>query len=323
MLASPSSEAAGWLLGGELARCVYRSTRLFLFFPRIFSLDFPKFVSYDEIKVEKSENNSHADVIASNDASSLENGAYSRYVAHVMCIEGHLTFMNNDKQFTIHEGEGMILRVRSSFHTVEKSADLSVSIIYVTPEFIEICTPRNNYGIRGSISLLNNPVMVMRPDQFEQLVEDMRVISFRLNQPSHLFSYDILICATETLFLDFFDAHATQHGSAKVSFQNKDIMSRFMHMLQNGEYIKNREVQYYADKLFVTPKYLSEVCKEVTGMTANYWITRYTTIHIRRLLRDKQMSFTEIADMFNFSSLPYFSRFVVKNLGVPPKKFRE
>ncbi|MGI6223999.1 MAG: helix-turn-helix domain-containing protein [Prevotella sp.] len=267
--------------------------------------------------------NQFKEVIASNEASSLWDEDKSRYVAHVMCTEGYLTFSRNDQQFTLHAGEGMILRVRKDVHPVEMSKDLKLNIIFVTPEFLEICTPRNNYGIRGSLSLFNNPVMTMRPDQFEQLVEDMRVIKFRLNQSAHLFRYDILICSTETLFLDYFDAHATQHGSTEVSFQNTDIISRFMQMLQNGEYVKNREVQYYADKLFVTPKYLSEVCKEVTGLTANYWITRFTTIHIRRLLRDKQMSFTEIADMFNFSSQAYFSRFVLKNLGVSPTKFRE
>jgi AraC family transcriptional activator of pobA len=263
------------------------------------------------------------EVVASTQPLTLCDEDYERYVAHVMCTEGYLTFKRNEESFTLHAGEGMILRVRDDFHLVEMSPDLNVDIIYVTPEFIEICTPRNNYGIRGSLSLLNNPIMTMRPDQFEQLVEDMRVIEFRLNQPSHLFRYDIMICATETLFLDFFDAHATQQGSTEVSFQNTDIMSRFMQMLQNGDYVKNREVQYYADKLCVSPKYLSEVCKDVTGLTANYWITRFTTIHIRRLLRDKQMSFTEIADKFNFSSLAYFSRFVVKNLGAPPSKFRE
>lgn len=100
-------------------------------------------------------------------------------------------------------------------------------------------------------------------------------------------------------------------------------MSRFMQMLSRGDYVEHREVSYYADKLFVTPKYLSEVSKGVSGMTANYWITRFTVIHIRRLLQEKKLTFTEIADMFGFPSLAYFSRFVLKNLGAPPSKFRE
>lgn len=102
-----------------------------------------------------------------------------------------------------------------------------------------------------------------------------------------------------------------------------DIITRFMQMLERGDYVKNREAGYYADKLCVTPKYLSEICKSVSGKTANYWISRFTTIHIRRLLRERKMSFTQISDLFEFSSPSYFSRFVQKHLGVSPTNFRE
>ncbi|MGF0097582.1 helix-turn-helix domain-containing protein [Prevotella sp. SGI.027] len=75
--------------------------------------------------------------------------------------------------------------------------------------------------------------------------------------------------------------------------------------------------------MFVTPKYLSEVCKIVSGKTAFYWINRFTTIHLRRLLKEHELSFKQISDQFGFSSLAYFSRYVQKNLGMPPSAFRE
>ena len=125
------------------------------------------------------------------------------------------------------------------------------------------------------------------------------------------------------MFLDFFDIHAAQNGLANISFQDTDVITRFMDMLERGDYVKNREVGYYADKLCVTPKYLSEICKSVSGKTANYWISRFTTIHIRRLLKEREMTFTQISDFFEFSSPAYFSRFVQKHLGTSPTNFRE
>lgn len=88
-------------------------------------------------------------------------------------------------------------------------------------------------------------------------------------------------------------------------------------------YREHCEVAYYADKLCVTPKYLSEVSKKVSGYAANYWINRYTILDISRLLRDKSLSFVQISDMFGFSSLGYFSRYVQNNLGVNPTDYRE
>jgi AraC-like DNA-binding protein len=74
--------------------------------------------------------------------------------------------------------------------------------------------------------------------------------------------------------------------------------------------------------LCVTPKYLSEISKKSSGMAANFWINRFTILEISRLLRDKTISFTEITDMFNFSSTSYFSRYVQNNLGVTPSAYR-
>jgi len=53
------------------------------------------------------------------------------------------------------------------------------------------------------------------------------------------------------------------------------------------------------------------------------WITRYTSLDISRLLRDRSLSFTDISDMFGFSSLSHFSRYVQTNLGAKPSDFRE
>ena len=76
------------------------------------------------------------------------------------------------------------------------------------------------------------------------------------------------------------------------------------------------------DKLCVTPKYLSEVCKKVSGFSANSWINRYASIELVHLLKDKSLSLTDIAYMFDFSSQSHFSRFVQNNLGQKPSAFR-
>ena len=43
---------------------------------------------------------------------------------------------------------------------------------------------------------------------------------------------------------------------------------------------------------------------------------------ITRLLRQKELSLTEIADRMNFSSVSYFSRYIQKRLGVSPTEYR-
>ena len=132
-----------------------------------------------------------------------------------------------------------------------------------------------------------------------------------------------MINAIQCMIIDFFDFHASLYGNEKVTSQYADLMDRFLLMLERGDYRTNREISYFADALFVTPKYLSEVCKKVSGFPANYWINRYTALDISRKLRDRKKSLTELSDEYNFSSTSYFNRYVQKYLGVKPTDFRE
>lgn len=246
-------------------------------------------------------------------------------VAHILSYEGSMSFLFDGRPFTLGSRCGMIVTMPRLLEAMKPTDDFEAKCIYITQPYTEYCSPRNNYGIRGSLSLFQDPVMRLNKEQFERLNMDFHYMEYRYKQASHRFQEDIMYCCTQALFLDYYDFRASElHDDVEpVSEQAASIIGRFMQLLNDGNYVKHREVTWYADKLFVTSKYLSEVCKSVSGRAANYWINRFATIHIRRLLRERNLTFTEIADKFEFSSPAYFSRFVQKNLGVPPSAFRQ
>ena len=92
--------------------------------------------------------------------------------------------------------------------------------------------------------------------------------------------------------------------------------------LQRSDYRTHRDIAYYADQLCVTPKYLSETCKSISGSGAAYWINRYTSVEIARLLRDRSLTLTDIAYRFDFSSPAHLSRYIRQNLGISASEIR-
>lgn len=263
-------------------------------------------------------------IIIDHDLHRLATEEMDEWVAHILCFQGTMDFKFDGRQFTLSPRCGMIVAVQRLLEDMKPSDDFAAKCIYVSLTYLEYCTPKNNYGIRGSFTLFQNPVMHLNGEQFDRLNMDFRYMEYRYNQDNHRFQDDIMYCCTQALFLDYYDFRASEEEEHEmISEQGASIITRFMALLNEGNYIKHREVTWYADKLFVTPKYLSEVCKSVSGKAANYWINRYAIIHIRRLLKDRNMSFTQIADKFEFSSPAYFSRFVQKNLGMPPSAFRQ
>ena len=216
-----------------------------------------------------------------------------------------------------------MVRVYYTLLNIRISKLKRVDVIYVTQKFIELSTPQSNYGMLGQLFLFQNPIMKLKLEQQKICRLNFEAVKRRLKQTDHRFRHDALMNAVECMIIDFFDFHAQLYPADKISSQQHQLMEEFMSMLERGDFRQNRDIGYYADKLCVTSKYLSEVCKKVSGLPAAFWITRYTALDISRLLRDRSLSFTDISDMFGFSSLSHFSRYVQTNLGAKPSDFRE
>lgn len=263
------------------------------------------------------------DVIVADRLGIVRMDSEEEYLAHLLCLGGVCRYRFNERDFELHAGDLSIIRKRKMIEKIESTDDFQCKIIYAKPGFIELCTPQSNYGMKGSLALFLNPIMHLTPEQQIVCHRDFEILELRIQDTEHRFYREMLINAMQTAILDFFDFHARTYGESDISTRNASIMDRFLKMLEEGTYREHREVTYYADCLCVTSKYLSEVSKKVSGYAANYWINRYTSLDISRLLRDKSLTFVQISDMFGFSSPAYFSRYVQHNLGQNPTDYRE
>lgn len=55
------------------------------------------------------------------------------------------------------------------------------------------------------------------------------------------------------------------------------------------------EVAFYADKLCITPKYLSQVARTITNLPASQWIQFYAAFELVSLLNDTTKTLTEVS----------------------------
>ena len=278
------------------------------------------------IRSKKIRNNSidlkEADIVFSDNLEEAISDKFSEYTIHFLCYKGYCTFRMAEKDFMVKEGDFVIWTHGKLVSDVYVSNDFQVTVLYLTYHFSRRNAPNNNYEMKGHMSLLQNPVMHLTENEKLICDNDLRQIKNRLNNPHHFYE-EIMGCAVMTLVLDLYDIHARINEENPVSERNAFLLKNFMELLETDEYKTYREVAHYASKLNVTSKYLSEVCKKVSGHPATFWIDRFTITEIVRLLRNKELSLTEISDELNFTSLSYFSRYVQRILGVPPTEYRQ
>lgn len=96
----------------------------------------------------------------------------------------------------------------------------------------------------------------------------------------------------------------------------------FIHAV-NTEYMLRHDVEYYADKLCITPNYLNKIVRQSLGTTAKLYIGKKVLEEAERLLLYTTLTVTEIAERLHFDSTSYFARFFRKQTGLTPIQYRE
>ena len=88
-------------------------------------------------------------------------------------------------------------------------------------------------------------------------------------------------------------------------------------------YRKEREVSFYAEKLFITPKYLSAVVLQQTGKSALKLINEYVINDCQALLLSTNLTVQQISNKLNFPSQAAFSKFFKRMTGFSPLEYRK
>ncbi len=96
---------------------------------------------------------------------------------------------------------------------------------------------------------------------------------------------------------------------------------RFLDLLHSGG-MKRQTVEAYANKLCITPKYLTAICKKQSGKSANEWIREQVLEDIRYYLKQTDLSIKQIADQLGFSNQSFFGKYVKEHFGMTPLQFR-
>lgn len=125
--------------------------------------------------------------------------------------------------------------------------------------------------------------------------------------------------------LDVYDKiqrHSADDGSPETSSRKDAIYSRFVTLLTN-EIREHHDVAWYAGKLCISTRYLTEVAKSVAGESPKQTIDYMLVQELKILLTFSEMSISEIADRLNFPDQSYLGRYFRHHTGVSPSDYRK
>lgn len=247
------------------------------------------------------------------------------------CIKGEFEVEINLKKFTIRKDSmfiytpGNIVRVTN----IDPREKESVHFVVVAISEDLMSSTRFDFSklYNESLRLLESPCVVINENErglyrkyFDliQEVSKMRMPNMRESVTALISSIFYLMGA---MWTDRLTA-AKKNGGDEMSTRSKIVLEDFL-LLVRDYHTKERSLSFYADKLYLTPKYLSKLIKSVSGKSAHEWIDSFVILEAKNLLKYSDMSIKSIVYELNFPNQTTFYRFFKTKTGMTPSEYRK
>lgn len=244
-----------------------------------------------------------------------------RYHIHILCHAGKAQFSFMGNTYTMEAGDWVIWQMSSQISDALYSSDFNADFLLVDKDFLLEYNPEKIWASKAFVFIKKNPVFQLDERGKAMIEHNFIQIKRRIAEP-HLFQKEILGRQLQIFLLDLWEIYKNAMENIQQTDNSSALLfTRFMNLLP--EYSKTeREVAFYADKLCVSAKYLSEVVKKSSGHPASYWINGYAMQEILAYLKRSNLTFAEISNRMIFYNPAYFTRFVKKQTGDSPSELK-
>ena len=262
------------------------------------------------------------DFLFSKDFYGMNARELSHTCMHMLCTAGEGSFVFNEHCYHIVKNDLVVMPYPHRARNLAAHPDMKVEWFAADYKFLQNQLPSNNYSIGGSISLNHNPVIPLSEEHAVRILDDFHRLRERMEDRQAMFDREMMGSLCLTMMYDIFESHSQRDNTSEQSDRTGYIVKSLMELLSTGVSCTERSVNYYAESLNVSPKYLSATIKRLTGHSVTSYIDRATVPILKNFLEDERLSLTQIAERMNFASLSYFSRYCTKHLGMSPSDYR-
>jgi len=243
----------------------------------------------------------------------------------IICRQGNFQFSLNQKKHFAGAGESLFIPEDGEFQVLQESEDMEVQILIYQIEPIR--------DIMGNLVVSmymysrltpEEPSCVWSTGEEEEIVKYMSLLDNVLQSEENsfkLYEQKLLLLALTYRICSIYNR--------KLVGERRDAGGRkretFIRLIQLIEqhYMQERGVEFYADKLCLSPKYLSAISKSICGYTVQELVFKAIIRKCISLLKNTQKNIQEISNDFGFPNASYFGTFFKKQMGMSPQQYRK
>lgn len=238
-----------------------------------------------------------------------------------VCLHGEIDCSINLKQFRITANH-LLVNFSSDIIQIHHSENPTGYAIMISEDYLQQLQIDFRLRAQSYIGLRGNGPILVPHDELVSLKPYYTLLRKNMEDGNpdvikglaHALSYTIL-----SMVKRFQGIHPG--GEGYETSRAQQIFDRFMtllHVYHNRE----RSIQFYADQMCLTPKYISGMIKDFSGKCALEWINEYVVIEAKMMLKYTEMTIQEISNNLNFPTQSAFGKYFKQQAGVCPKQYR-
>lgn len=244
------------------------------------------------------------------------------YVGLIVCEKGSFCFDVDKKNFTARAGETVFLSEGNDFCIGELSDDLRVSMLFYRVDPIREILGSSVVAMYLYTTLTPEPCYVWTSGEEEDLAHYISLLGRHRKGPQNPFDNHeckLLLLALTYRLCSIYSRRIIEEKN--VAGHKIDTFIKLIRLIEKY-YMQERGVAFYADKLCLSPKYLSALSKSVCGYTVQELVFRAIIRKSIFWLKNTNKSVQEISDDLNFPNASFFGTFFKKQTGLAPSHYR-
>jgi len=235
-------------------------------------------------------------------------------------VQGSMKSQIHFLEYEINSGDIAILQPQLMIDTKSLSEDAEIVTIGLSLDFITEFPILREFVMNNQIRW--QPIIRLQPENIKLQNELLTLIQkFYHKTPSpnktqmlrHLVM--VLISMISEVYSNL------PKNKSLVKNRTHEIIDDFYQLISKHAN-QQRNVSFYAEKLHLTPQYLSTFLKQKTGKSVLQWIDHITILHAKTLLKSSALSIKEISNELHFEETSVFCRYFKRIVGMSPKTYR-
>lgn len=244
------------------------------------------------------------------------------YVGLIVCEKGYFCFDVDKKKFTARAGETVFLSEGNNFSIGELSDDLRVSILFYHIDPIREILGSSIVAMYLYTTLTPEPCYVWTSGEESDLARYIALLGRHRKSAQNPFDNHeckLLLLALTYRLCSIYSRRIIEEKN--VAGHKIDTFIKLIRLIEKY-YMQERGAAFYADKLCLSPKYLSALSKSVCGYTVQELVFRAIIRKSIFWLKNTNKSVQEISDDLNFPNASFFGTFFKKQTGLAPSYYR-